>query len=119
MKGIPELAPLKKLKVAELRTLCSSNQVPQTGTKDVMIQRLDSLRRSSSGKSSAVIPLTGSTSTASRSGAATPESTSKQRGGRQSNSLTPIIDRCCGGKKDVSDSYFVSPSCDDFAMQCD
>ena len=42
---ISELAPLKKLKVADLRALCGSCYVVSTGVKDVLIQRLDSLRK--------------------------------------------------------------------------
>jgi len=87
--SVPELAPLKKLKVADLRALCASCNVVSTGVKDVLVQRLDSLRkeRSSPVKASpsAAAPrlFTASASTASRSGAATPNlvSTPKQRAG--------------------------------------
>ena len=80
---IPALVPLKKLKVADLRTLCGTCNVVSTGNKDVLVKRLDDLRNGSPEKAAAPRPFVGAPSTAARSGAATPNllSTPKQRAG--------------------------------------
>jgi hypothetical protein len=77
---LPEQSSLKKLRLTELRALCQDLNVTTAGTKDVLIQRLESLRNSPDGKALAKTGASSATP-AGRSGAATPECTSKQRGG--------------------------------------
>jgi hypothetical protein len=87
VQAIPDLAPLKKLKVPELRTLCGTNNVSSVGTKDTLVQRLDALRKSSAeaGAAGKTISVASASTTAARSGAATPvvnsAMTPKQRAG--------------------------------------
>lgn len=80
-EAIPELAPLKKLKVPELRTLCEAHNLDKAGNKDVLVQRLDALRRGASegGAAGKASPVAAASTTAARSGAVTPVVTAKQR----------------------------------------
>ena len=78
---IPETPGLKKLKVSDLRALCTEHKVTSTGTKDVLVQRLDALRKGHAG-SPDKRPAAARPAAAARSGAVTPESTPKQRGGK-------------------------------------
>ena len=78
---IPETPGLKKLKVSDLRALCTEHKVTSTGTKDVLVQRLDALRKGRAG-SPDKRPAAARPAAAARSGAVTPESTPKQRGGK-------------------------------------
>ena len=74
LQAIPDLAPLKKLKVPELRTLCGTHNVSSAGTKDTLVQRLDALRKSAAeaGTVGKAISVASASTTAARSGAATP-----------------------------------------------
>ena len=102
LQAIPDLAPLKKLKVPELRTLCGTNNVSSVGTKDTLVQRLDALRKSAAeaGTSSKAISVASASTTAARSGAATPvvnpPMTPKQLAGNLRGCLQEVLDtRSC------------------------
>jgi len=69
--------------VPELRTLCEAHNLDKAGNKDVLVQRLDALRRGASegGAAGKASPVAAASTTAARSGAATPVVTAKQRAG--------------------------------------
>jgi hypothetical protein len=71
---IPNLAQLKKLQVLVLRTLCGTHSVSKVGSKGTLVQRLDALRMSSAeaGAAGKTISVASTSTTAARSGAATP-----------------------------------------------
>ena len=72
------------MKVADLRTLCGTHSVASTGNKDVLVQRLDALRKPAQAEEQRAAAKAGAPagpSIAARSGAATPECTVKQPGG--------------------------------------
>jgi hypothetical protein len=92
---IPDIGPLKKLKVVDLRALCGDFNMPSTGTKDQLVQRLDAHRKATQSSVPSRSKV-GSASIAERSGAATPESSVKrQRGNARPGNLygdAPLTD---------------------------
>jgi hypothetical protein len=101
LQAIPDLAPLKKLKVPELRTLCGTHNVCTVGTKDTLVQRLDALRKSAAeaGTAGKAISVASASTTAARSGAATPvvnpPVTPKQRAGNDACRKFWTRERAC------------------------